>query len=60
MPSGVEILTDGEQVVALVEAPRSDEDLAALDEMPAGTSVEDIEVTGKKPEESSEEDTENK
>lgn len=32
IPSGVEILTDAEETVAKVEAPRSDEEMAELDE----------------------------
>lgn len=47
LPSGVEILAEEDQVVALVERPRTEEEIAALDtEQPA--SLEDIEIAGKK------------
>lgn len=51
--SGVEILTDPEETVALVEEPRSEEELAALDESP----VEDVATVegATEPAESSEE-----
>ena len=57
-PTGVEILVGDDQVVALVEAPRTEEELAALDEAPTDTSIENIEVAGKKPEDSDEESPE--
>lgn len=47
LPSGVEALIDGEQVVVFVEAPRTEEELAALEQQ-AEVSLESIEVAGKK------------
>ncbi len=40
VPSGIEILDDAEEVVALIQPPRSEEELAALDE----EVVEDVEA----------------
>ncbi|MEK7173452.1 MAG: 50S ribosomal protein L25 [Patescibacteria group bacterium] len=54
VPDGVEVLADGEQVVVLVEAPRTAEELAAI-EQPAEVSLESIEIAGKKPKEESDE-----
>ena len=47
MPKGVEVMAEAEQVVLLVEPPRTEEEMAALDETQA-PSVEDIEVVGAK------------
>lgn len=47
LPKGVELRIEPDQVIALVEAPRTEEELAAL-EQPAEVSLEDIEVAGKK------------
>jgi len=44
-PQGVEILDDGEETVALVEPPRSEEELAALEEAPV-EEVGAVEVEG--------------
>lgn len=56
LPEGVELRVEPDQVIALVEAPRSEEELAAM-EQPAEVSLENIEVAGKKekPEEGEEE-----
>lgn len=57
LPVGVEIIAEEDQVVALVERPRTEEELAALDtEQPA--SLEDIELAGKKEKEEESEGTE--
>ncbi len=53
VPAGVEILAEEDQVVALVEPPRTEEEMAALDEVTA-PSLEDIEVAGKKEKEEEE------
>ena len=55
LPPGVEVLVDAEQAVALVEAPRTEEELAAM-EQPAEVSLESIEIAGKKEKEEKEED----
>ncbi len=46
-PKGVEALAELEQVIALVEPPRTEEELQAM-EQPAEVSLEGIEVAGKK------------
>lgn len=43
LPSTIEILTDAEEVIAFVEPPRSDEELAELDESAAEEEKEAIE-----------------
>ena len=47
LPEGVELRVEPDQVVALVEAPRTEEELAAL-EQPAEVSLENIELAGEK------------
>ncbi|TSC68599.1 MAG: 50S ribosomal protein L25 [Parcubacteria group bacterium Gr01-1014_70] len=47
LPEGVEARMESDQVVVLVEAPRTEEELTAM-EQPAGISLENIEVVGKK------------
>lgn len=47
LPKGVELRVEPDQVIVLVEAPRSEAELAAL-EQPAEVSLETIEITGKK------------
>lgn len=47
LPEGVKALADPEQVLVLVEAPRTEEELAAMGQ-PSEVSLENIEVTGKK------------
>ncbi|TSC71851.1 MAG: large subunit ribosomal protein L25 [Parcubacteria group bacterium Gr01-1014_70] len=47
MPNGVDARMEPDQVVVLVEAPRSEEELAAM-EQPAEVSLENIEIAGKK------------
>ncbi|TSC79736.1 MAG: large subunit ribosomal protein L25 [Parcubacteria group bacterium Gr01-1014_29] len=47
LPEGVEALADPEQVLVLVEAPRTEEELSAM-EQPSEVSLENIEVAGKK------------
>lgn len=47
LPEGVEALADPEQVLVLVEAPRTEEELAAM-EQSSEVSLENIEITGKK------------
>lgn len=49
VPEGVEILTDAEEVIARVEPPRSDEELAELDEdvkeeLPEGVQEEQVAI----------------
>lgn len=58
VPSGVEILADAEETVATVEAPRSEEELAALDEEienPVLEGEEDQESEGEAAEDESKE-----
>jgi len=50
VPAGIEILDDPEEVVFLVQQPRSDEELAELEEKPE-EDVESVEVEGEKPKE---------
>src|SRR3989338_5006035 len=47
LPPGVEMRIELEQMIAFVEAPRTEEELAAM-EQPAEVSLEHIEVAGKK------------
>jgi len=47
LPGGVELRMEPDQVIVLVEAPRSEEELAAM-EQPAEVSLENIELAGKK------------
>jgi large subunit ribosomal protein L25 len=47
LPAGVEAMADPEQALVLVEAPRTEEELAAM-EQPAEVSLEGIEVAGAK------------
>ena len=55
------ITEDVETVVALIETPRTEEEMEALKEKPEGASLEGIEVVGKKKEEIAEgEDVESK
>jgi len=51
VPAGVEILDDPEEVIFLIQPPRSEEELAELEEE-VKEDVEAVEVEGKKPEES--------
>lgn len=53
VPTGVEILDDPEEVIAHVEEPRSEEELAALEEA-VEENVEDVEVEHKGEEEAAE------
>lgn len=57
LPEGVNLRVEADQVIALVEAPRSEEELAAM-EQPAEVSLENIELAGKKEKESDEESAE--
>ena len=50
VPEGIEILDDPEEVVFLVQPPRSEEELAELEEKPE-EDVEAVKVEGEKPEE---------
>jgi len=50
VPATIEILDDPEEVVFLVQPPRSEEELAELEEKPE-EDVEAVEVEGAKPEE---------
>jgi large subunit ribosomal protein L25 len=52
VPEAIEILNDKEEVVALVNPPRSEEELAELDEA-VEENVDDVEVTEEKPAEPS-------
>jgi len=54
LPKGVELRVEPDQVIVLVEAPRSEEELAAM-EQPAEISLENIELAGKKEKETEEE-----
>jgi len=47
LPQGVSILASADEVVALVTPPRSEEELAALEQAPE-EKVEEVEVVGKK------------
>jgi len=49
-PAGIVILDDPEEVAILVQPPRSEEELAELEEKPE-EKVEEVEVEGEKPEE---------
>lgn len=53
LPAGVETRMEADQVLVLVEAPRTEEELAAM-EQPAEVSLEGIEVAGKKEKEEGE------
>ncbi len=60
VPEGIEILNDAEEVIVAVTAPRSEEELAELDEAPTGeaadqAAVEALEVEEKTKEDDSEE-----
>lgn len=57
LPEGVEVRIEPDQVAVLVEAPRSEEELAAM-EQPAEVSLENIEVAGKKEKEAEETESE--
>ncbi|OGZ44037.1 MAG: hypothetical protein A3J55_01240 [Candidatus Ryanbacteria bacterium RIFCSPHIGHO2_02_FULL_45_17b] len=57
LPEGVELRIEPDQVIVLVEAPRSEEELAAM-EQPAEVSLENIELAGKKEKETEEESSE--
>ncbi len=50
VPEGIEVLNDAEEVVAVVNPPRSEEELEALDEAPISDeeAVAALEVTGEK------------
>lgn len=65
IPAGIEVLDDPEEVAILIQPPRSEEELAELEEKPE-EDVEAVEVEGEKPAEgeeaaapTSEESTEN-
>lgn len=47
LPAGVKVLTGGQEIIALVMPPRSEEELAALEETPE-EKVEEIEKVGEK------------
>lgn len=47
LPEGVEVRVEPDQVIVLIEAPRTEEELAAM-EQPAEVSLENIEIAGKK------------
>lgn len=49
VPDGVEILTDGNRSIALVQPPRTEAEMEALDET-VDTSVEEVEVSSEKKE----------
>ncbi len=54
LPEGIEVLDDPEEVIATITPPRSEEELAALEEAPTGeeadkAAVEGVEVTEEKP-----------
>jgi len=53
VPAGIEILDDPEEVIFLIQTPRSDEELAELEEE-VKEDVESVEVEGEKPEEGEE------
>lgn len=53
VPAGIEILDDPEEVVFLIQPPRSEEELAELEEKPE-ENVESVEVEGEKPAEGEE------
>jgi large subunit ribosomal protein L25 len=55
VPAGIEILDDPEEVVFLIQPPRSDEELAELEEE-VKEDVESVEVEGEKKDESEEGD----
>lgn len=55
VPSGIEILDDPEEVIFLIQPPRSDEELAELEEE-VKEDVESVEVEGEKKEEEGESD----
>ncbi len=59
-PSGIQILTDPEEVIALVEAPRSEEELAELDKPTAEEEKEAVEAVAGKEDEEGEESEEGK
>ena len=60
-PDGIKILTDPEEVIALVEAPRSEEELAELEKPTAEQEAEAVEqVAGAKDEEGAEGEAETK
>lgn len=48
LPEEVELLTDQESVIALVEPPRSEAEIEALQQAPAAVDLVGIEVAGKK------------
>lgn len=54
LPDGIEVLADAEEVIATITPPRSEEELAELEEAPVGedadkAAVEGVEVTAEKP-----------
>lgn len=51
IPAGIEVLTDADEVVFLIQPPRSEEEMAELEEKPE-ENVEAVEVEGEKKEES--------
>jgi len=53
VPAGIEILDDPEEVVFLIQPPRSEKELAELEEKPE-EDVEKVEVEGEKPKEGEE------
>lgn len=55
VPEGIEVLTDGEQAIASVQAPRTQEEMAALDEE---IVVPEVEGAADKAEESTDEKSE--
>lgn len=57
LPEGVEVRVEPDQVIVLIEAPRTKEELAAM-EQPAEVSLENIEIAGKKEKEEDEESEE--
>lgn len=54
LPEGIEVITDGEEAIVTIIAPRSEEELAELEESPTGeeadqAAVAGVEVTTEKP-----------
>lgn len=58
LPQGVSVLAGADEVVALVTPPRSEEELAALEQAPE-EKVEEVEVVGKKVDEAETTESEN-
>ena len=59
VPAGIEILTEGDEMIAQVTPPRSDEELEALDEAPV-EDISAVEVETEDGTKAAEEDTEDK